>query len=221
MSTKKPAVGVVACATLGILFASSATPTHAGQIFGLNWYSGVASVAGEFISPPVDLNNDDVAGPSPNEIFVLQKNYMAIGPVDIVFDVIASGGTTEYAVIEGVSNSTGIDWNGYRLELGFGVGDDFVKSTSGDGLSFDAPDYNSPFDMGLFFPDVVVSEHDVTASGGIHPAAAYMGDIIFHIDVPDGITSFTLRQAPLPVPAPGAGIIGALTLLAAAPRRRR
>ncbi|TVQ76475.1 MAG: choice-of-anchor F family protein [Phycisphaeraceae bacterium] len=220
MSTKNHAVGVVVCASAGILLASSATPANAAEIVGLTWFSGVGSVAGETIVPPVDPNNDDVVGLSPNQIFILQKNYQAIGPVDLVFHLIDSGGTTEYAFIEGVSNGTGIDWNGYRLELGFGVGDDFVKSTSGDGLSFDAPDYNSPFTFPAF-STVSVTEHDVTASGGIIPAFAYASGIVFHIDVPDGISSFTLRQSPLPVPAPGTGLVGALALLVATPRRRR
>lgn len=220
MSIRIRSVAAVTCATLGVLLASSATPANAAEIVGLTWFSGVGSVAGEFIAPPVDPNNDDVAGPSPNEIYILQKNYQAIGPVDLVFHLIDSGGTTEYAFIEGVSNGTGIDWNGYRLELGYGVGDDFVKSTSGDGLSFDAPDYNSPFIFPAF-STVDVSEHDVIASGGIIPAFAYAAGIVFHIDVPDGISSFTLRQSPLPVPAPGAGIIGALSLLVVSPRRRR
>lgn len=219
MSISIRSVAAVTCASAGILLASSTTPVHAAQIVGLTWYSGVGSVAGEFILPPVDPNNDDVVGPSPNEIYILQKNYQAIGPVDLVFHLIDSGGTTEYAFIEGVSNGTGIDWNGYHLELGYGVGDDFVKSTSDDGLSFDAPDYNSPFIFPAF-STVDVSEHDVIASGGIIPAFAYAAGIIFHIDVPDGISSFTLRQSPLPVPAPGAPVLALIGGLAATRRRR-
>ena len=77
-----------------------ATDTWAGEITGVNWFSGVASVAGEVVNPPAAPNNDNVIGPSPNTIFVLQKDYTAIGLVDLVFDVINTGGTTEYAVIE-------------------------------------------------------------------------------------------------------------------------
>lgn len=59
----------------------------------------------------MDPVNDDVAGTSPNTIFVTQKDYVGIGPVDLVFEVSDNGGVTEYLVMEGVQNSTGLDWS--------------------------------------------------------------------------------------------------------------
>jgi hypothetical protein len=202
---------------LGVaLLLLAAAQVHAGEITAMSWYSGVASVAGEIIVSPSAPNNDDQAGTSPNVVFVLQKNYLAIGPVDLVFDVVSTGGVTEYAIVEGVNNSTGIDWSGYHLELGYGIGDDFVKSTAPDGLDFDAPDYNSLVDFGAFFPSSVSSEHDIIADG-TQPNLAYADGITFHIDVPDGISSFTLRQSPIPVPEPST----ALLLIGAGLIRRR
>lgn len=196
---------------------------HAGEITAINWFSGIASVAGEAVPPAVAPNNDDVVGDSTNPIYVLQKHYIGIGPVDLVFDVIPSGGTTEYIVIEGVQNDTGLDWDGYHIELGFGTGAGFIKSTPGDGLDFDAPGYNSTADFnpgGFFFPTVThPTEDDLVASGGIQPDFAYAGNFIFHVDVPDGITQFTIRQSPLPVPEPGSAL--ALALLSGALVRRR
>ena len=171
----------------------------------LTWYSGVASVASTTFSPPVSPNNDNVVGNSPNTIFVLQKDYKAIGPVDLVFDVINTGGVTEYMVAEGVLNNTGLAWNSYHIELGFGNGAGFVKSTSGDGLDFDAPNFDSTFNFNPspgFFPTVNVTEDDILASGGMMPNFSYAGNFIFHVDVPDGITSFTIRQSPVGVPEP-------------------
>lgn len=176
-----------------------------GEITGVNWFSGVASVAGEVVNPPSVPNNDNVIGPSPNTIFVLQKDYTAIGPVDLVFDVVSSGGVTEYAVIEGVQNNTGLDWGSYHVELGFGNGADFVKSAAGDGLDFDAPDYDSTVDFNPspgFFLTPIVTEDDIIASGGVMPDFSYAGNFVFHVDVPDGITSFTIRQSPIAVPEP-------------------
>ena len=184
----------------------SAASLQAGQITDVAWFSGVASVAGIGIPPPVDVNNDNVEGTSPNSIMVLQKDYTAIGPVDLVFDVIDTGGTVEYEFTEGVFNNTGLDWSGYHIELGFGIGAGFVKSGSGDGLDFDAPDYDSPVDFtagGPFFPSVTVTEDDLIADGFM-PDFAYAGNFIFHVDVPDGITEFTLRQSPIAVPEPSA-----------------
>lgn len=187
-----------------------ASQSHAATITGITWFSGVASVAGQSSSTP-NPANDNVVGDSPNELFVLQKHYTGIGPVDLVFDLVDDGGTTEYIVIEGVQNSTGLDWSNYHIELGFGSGAGFTKSTAGDGLDFDTPDEDSTvnFNPGGFFFSTFTrpTEDDLYADGGTHPDGAYAGNFIFHIDVPDGISTFTLRQSPIaaagavPVPA--------------------
>ena len=193
------------CVVAAMLILVGVTEVWAGEITTVTWYSGVASVAGEVVNPPVALNNDNVIGPSSNTIFVLQKDYTAIGPVDLVFDVINTGGVTEYAVIEGVQNNTGLDWGSYHVELGFGNGAGFVKSASGDGLDFDSPDFDSTFDFNPspgFFLTPNVTEDDIIATGGVMPDFSYAGNFVFHVDVPDGITSFTIRQSPIAVPEP-------------------
>lgn len=193
--TRRFATSIVA---LSVAF--TANLLGAGEITNFSWFSGVASVAGTGTPPPVDTNNDDVAGTSPNEIVVTQKDYVGIGPVDLVFDVEDTGGVTEYHFIEGVQNNTGLDWTSYHIELGFGTGASFVKSTAGDGLDFDAPDFNSDFFFNPvpgFFPSVSVTEDDVIASGGVMPGPSFAGYFRFHVDVPDGISSFTIRQSPI------------------------
>lgn len=178
---------------------------EAGQITMINWFSGVGSVAGEFIDPNIDENNDNVVGTSPNGLLVTQKAYNAIGPVDLEFTVIDTGGTTEYTMMEGVSNMTGIPWIAYRMELGFGVGSSFVPSLPGDGLDFDALDFDSPpdFSGSGYFTTVDWDEDVIEASGGIFPNFGFPTPLYeFNIDVPDGITSFTIRQQPIPVPEP-------------------
>lgn len=206
----------------------------AGVITSLTWFSGIASVALEPIPILVTPGNDDAVGDSPNTVIVYQKDYTAIGPVDIVFTVDEllddPGAVTEYKIIEGLQNGTGLDWSAYHMELGFGTGAGFVKSTSGDGLDFDAPTFNSTFDLnpgGFFFPDVAVTEDDVYADGGVHVNGAYAGNYIIHIDVPDGITEFTLRQSPIasavatvPVPATSLLFGTALTALLGIKRRK-
>lgn len=222
--TSKTCVALCACLTLGVSIKS-----EAGQITGFTWFSGIASVAGEPVAPAVALNNDATAtsGQSPNAIIIYQKDYTGIGPVDLVFDVADSGGVTEYAVLEGVQNGTGLDWSSYHIELGFGVGAGFVKSPPGDGLDFDGPLFDSTVDFAPFggtfpFPATTVLEDDIFASGGIQPDFAYAGDFVFHVDVPDGITSFTIRQSPVPVPEPmGAVLVLVVGSTAAMSTRRR
>jgi len=197
---------------------------RAGEITAFNWFSGVASVAATSIFPPVAPNNDDVPGLSPNDIWFTQKNYVAIGPVDLVFDVTNSGGVTEYSFREGVFNNTGLNWGAYHIELGFGHDGTFVKSLSGDGLDFDAPDYNSPLFFNPFpgfFPSALATEDDIYASGGVMPYLSFAGDFRFNVDVPDGITSFTIRQSPVEVPEPSTWVLASLGLLGLAMYRRR
>jgi len=198
------AAGLMACAHTA----------EAGQIVGFSWSSGIASIAGEPVDPPVDPNNDNFVGASPNEIVVTQKDFFGVnGVADIVFSVIDSGGTTEYLFTEGVSNSSGIDWDEYRIELGFGEGSGFIPSTPLDGLDFDAPDEDSPRDFSVFFPSVVLDGEDViVADGGIFPYLAFTTPpFVFSVDVPDGIDSFTIRQIPIAVPEPAsASLIGLL-----------
>ncbi len=207
-----------------MLAITTTTTLTAGELTTFSWHSGVASLAATTISPLAAPNNDDAVGASPNTVFVTQKNYIAIGPVDITFNVINSGGTSEYLFTEGVYNNTGLPWFAYHIELGFGHGAGFVKSTLGDGLDFDAPSFNSPFNFnpgGSFFPTVTVTEDDVYASGGVMPYLSFAGYFRFTVDVPDGISSFTVRQSPVGVPEPTALGLLALGVAVFVGKRRR
>ena len=42
--------------------------------------------------------------------------------IDIEFHVAPSNGVTEYQVFESVDDNTGVSWNKYSMELGFGTG---------------------------------------------------------------------------------------------------
>ncbi|MCG8450345.1 MAG: PEP-CTERM sorting domain-containing protein [Pirellulales bacterium] len=181
-----------------------AMPLQAGKITGFSWTNGIISIAG--ITPPasVTVNNDDVSGDSPNELQILQKDFGTVGYIDIEFTVMDTGGVTEYAIIEGVQNSSGLDWASYHVQLGFGTGSGFEISDPGDDLDFDAPFYNSTiqFDPSLLFsfPTVTMSEDVLVASGGPGQLnGQYNEPFVYHIDVPDGITTFTLRQFPVAV----------------------
>ena len=217
----RPIQCLSACAALVCLTITQAA--GAGEISTITPFPGIVSVAGQSVTTTT-VNNDNVVGlGNPNKLFVLQKDYSAVGPVDIVIGVIDTGGTTEYEVREGVQNSTGVTWSGYRVLLGFGVGGGFVQSTPGDGLNFD-DDNDSLMDFApgaMDFITVIKPNEDVIeASDGDLLTGQFSGtDIIFHIEVPDGITEFTLRQEPIPVPEPTSAAL--LGLLGAAMLRRR
>jgi hypothetical protein len=115
----KRLLSFIASLSFTILLTASVS-LQAGEIISFTWSSGVASVALDPITLPTpDLNNDDVADGSLNEILVTQKDYIGQGPVDIEFTVIDSGGVTEYTIIEGIQNGTGVDWLDYHIQLGF------------------------------------------------------------------------------------------------------
>jgi len=105
------------------------------------------------------------------------------------------------------------------MELGFGTGAGFQQSTDGDGLDFDAPNFDGGAPTSTAFPGVNTSDEDMLVfSGGIHAAGLQTYQV--RIDVPnlDGqrLGRFTLRQRPVPIPEPatlalaGAALIGAL-----------
>jgi hypothetical protein len=153
----------------------------------------------------ITANNDNVpdSGMPDNNIVVPLKRFDSLGFIDIEFPVGTTGGVTEYAVSEFIDNNTGSNWSAYEMQLGFGTGGSFTLSTTGDGLDFDAPDYDPTTPTAAPFSTVDTSNEDILRfSGGTHSTGAQ--PYTFRIDVPDlpgGVTSFTLRQIPIPEPA--------------------
>jgi len=78
----------------------------------------------------------------------LFKIFDSTQPFDVTFDVLNSGGVTEYLIVEGIANLSNIAWTDYHLQLGTGFGDQFIplgqSPISGFGLTFDVGDKNPP-----------------------------------------------------------------------------
>lgn len=166
-------------------------------------------------------NNDNVVGPSDNLILIHQKAFGTSQYIDMDFTVDPSGGTTEYILTEGLANNTPDTWTSYRIELGFGLGASYVSSVAGDGLDFDSPDFDSPAELVIpFFADVVFGEDVIILETGSMPPLSF-SDLIFSLDVPDGISSFTIRQIPIVAPEPASGLLTLAGLLALACAGRR
>lgn len=165
-------------------------------------------------------NNDNQTGQTPltdNDIIVPAKRFDSADYIDIVFTVQNSGGVSEYQVREFVDNNTGLPWNRYTMQLGFGTGSGFVLSSPGDGLDFDANTYDPP-PVSAAFPSVSAPNEDTLEfSGGLHNSGAQL--YLVRIDVPDlsegapFAGTFTLRQFPTPIPEPGSIALAGLALL--------
>ena len=206
------------CAALVSILAGSAT---AGTITTFDSASGPGLQSFSFNNFAFGTtNNDNVVGASDNLIFINQKAFGVSDYIDMEFSVANSGGTTEYLLTEGLANNTPDIWTSYRIELGFGVGGGYVSSVSGDGLDFDSPDFDSPAELVIpFFADLVFGEDVITLEDGAMGPLSF-SDLKFSIDVPDGISSFTIRQVPVVVPEPSTALLmlGGLAVLARKPR---
>lgn len=166
-------------------------------------------------------NNDNVVGASDNQIMINQKAFGTSEYIDMDFTVVASGGTTEYLLIEGLANNTSDTWTSYRIELGFGLGASYVPSLPGDGLDFDSPDFDSPAELAIpFFTDLVFGEDVITLETGSMGPLSF-SNLVFSIDVPDGISSFTIRQIPIVIPEPSSAVLIVLGLMSLAIRGQR
>ena len=199
MSSIRVSQYILSAMVLSIL-SLSVVPAMAGIIpaFGGASGPGLASMSYNNQETP-SPGNDDFVGASPNWIGVHQKAYDSIDYIDFLFIVEDYGVTpTEYILTEGVHNGTGVEWTDYHIELGYGVGGDFVLSGPGDGLDFDAPDQNSPYAF-LPFTTLTIGEDTIDAVDGIFPNGAFFV-MTFPIDVPNGITEFTVRQYPTVAP---------------------
>lgn len=218
--TRQLTMGLFACA----MALAMTVRTDAGTIIGVAQISG----GGNAVVDPIlsaDINNDNHSLPATSNIAVASKLFNQTQPIDIVFEVETSGGTTEYRLTEGVSNVSGIDFLSYSFELGFGTGANFARSSLGDGLDFDLPNIDPGPTSARFFTTAQTEDLLRYTQGSIPNGTtdAYT----LSIDVPDFNASlmpaaartargyrFTLRQGPSVIPEPGTIGIVILSALA-------
>ena len=214
---------------LALLMALLATlvtiaPAAAGTISTANPASGpgvgLVAVPNIVTTTP---NNDNEVGPGSNNIAIAIKRFDSNGYIDIEFNTVNSNGVTEYLIFEAVDNNTGVPWAAYTMQLGFGTGANFQQSAAGDGLDFDAPDFDGGVPTSTAFAGAVTGEDLVTFGGGVHAAGLQTYQV--RIDVPnlDGarLGHFTLRQTPVPIPEPATLALAGLAMIGAVCVRRR
>jgi len=170
-------------------------------------------------------NNDNATGASPNTIpYTIFHN--ALGTMEVEFIAPDSGGTTEYLFTQTFINNTGQVWTGFEFELGYGLGDAFVRSGADDGLDFDLPGAD-PAPTASQFASLLHESDRILWTGGSVASIGVLA-LTFSIDVPDnlagfnpsGLDRFTLRQTPIiaaqEVPEPSSLLLlaaGALGLM--------
>jgi hypothetical protein len=159
-------------------------------------------------------NNDNTTGSSINNIHI-NTTFDHSAPIDITFDILGSGGDTEYFFEQWVANNTTETWADYHFKL-------MVPEVSITILRY--PDFDihgqDPAPTSSVFTNLVHTYNELSWSGGI----VSPGETVFFsfsIDVPDdtggsiGHSDFTLRQYPTVVPEPISSIlfiIGGATL---------
>jgi hypothetical protein len=211
-------VGSIASLILAVAFwaASASAGTISSTPAPIAVGPGLGTVAVPAIVT-VMPNNDNVPDPTKldNNIVVPIKRFDQSGYIDIEFFVQPSDGVTEYQVFESVDNNTGVNWSSYRMVLGYGLGANFIKSLAGDGLDFDAPQYDTPPVSSVMTVVSTPDEDTLVFSGAIQGSGAESYQ--FRIDVPDVPTAeflsrFTIRQIPLPVPEPCTAVLLSVAL---------
>lgn len=200
---------------------------HAGNITGAGaTVGGGTSISG---AGTVSPNNDNHVSGSPNAI-TISATLIDAQPVDFVFNVINSGGTTEYLASIGVVNGSPSELRGLEFALGFATAGSFRASAALDGLDFDWPSLD-PLPTSSRFPSITHLEDQLRFFGGSMPGS-FSDALSLSIDVadfnPDSIpiaartaTGFqiTLRLVPTianngePTNVPEAAGIGVLALL--------
>ena len=182
---------------LALIFA---LPAAAGGITSFGGASGPGLASMSFNNVTITgLGNDNAVGASGNAISINQKAFGSSDYIDMVFTVEDFGvPVTEYMLYEGVHNGTSDEWIGYQIRLGYGTGAGFTSVSFGDGLDFDDPDFDSPVTL----PPFALGAYDFGVINGVS-ATVYPGQFVnfaFPIDVPNGITEFTIRQEPRVAP---------------------
>lgn len=205
----------------------------AGLIAGLDSVSGAGLGTATGASTTANANNDNTGAGATGNRLSLIKTFTQLAPIEMVFDVLNTGGTTEYSVGDSVQNMTGQAWGDFTLILGFtNAQGQFVPLTrglaTGLGLDFDTPNQD-PMPSSSVFGAPLIHDSNLLAwkSATAQVPNGGLVSFDFRLDIPDnistlhpdGFSEFTIQQIPSPVPEPstllliGGAIIGLLAAL--------
>lgn len=131
------------------------------------------------------------------------------GPFDIELLIDGDG---VFAIDKSVLNNTGVAWKGFILQLGTGIGANFVASTPGDGLGF-FTSLNNREETGAF-PQADVGEDRIVFTGALPNGGTARFVVFVSTDIiADHLV--TVRQIAIAQPAPAPALTPpALAILA-------
>lgn len=202
---------IIVFMTIGLLVLGESA--RAGVLAGQPTIYGPGTPRGVPSGETVVVNNDNVEANNPNRISLTGIDITGFAPVDIRIPVANSptaSGTTEYLLTLGTAaNLTDSAWKGFVLELGNGIGSEFLRLglrplVGVSGLDFDTP-HRDPGVTSPSFASVVHEADRLSFSGGAVPVGQVASAQNFSIDIPD-ITQpgdpnyrFTIRLRPISV----------------------
>jgi hypothetical protein len=173
------------------------TAATAGTIDGVVGVTGpgLGAVEGELLFSNLPNNDNSPGAGGDNALGFDEIVFEKAGAIDIIFGASDSGGITEYSAFASIFNFSQATFKGLELQLGFGSGADFQPVEAGVGLDFDTPDLD-PTPSSILLPAVTASSNRLLFEGSEIPFGWV--DAIFHsLDVPDGISEFTIRYNPI------------------------
>jgi hypothetical protein len=173
-----------------------ATPAFLGG--GLGSGTGTATT----VAP-----NNNNSNPSANTI-TLSETFASVGVIDAVFNLVATGGNTEYFATVTATNNTGVTWTDFHFQL--------LPTSANDNLDFDLVQ-KDPTPTSTSFATLAHLEDTIDWSGG---SVLNGANTVFtlSIDTPDPLLQFTLRALPTTAAVPEPGMVlltgsGLLSLL--------
>lgn len=167
--------------------------------------NGNVIITGVAAPDPSDVDNDNVAGVSPNTVGI-DLTVNALNQNDLVFTPFFTAGTTEYTSTVTLFNNTGVAWSSFSLEIGEGgfngTTDTFSLHAANDATftNFDYPDEDSPFTSPDFATVSVASNRIVYSDGFVDVGGSTTFQ--FQVDVPTNQPFVTFRGTVTAVPEP-------------------
>jgi hypothetical protein len=178
---------------VGVAQASRITPILGAAPAFLGAGLGTATGTATTVAP-----NNNNSNPSANTI-ILDESFAALGPIDAVFSLTATGGNTEYFLTLTATNNTSSAWTDFHLQL--------MPTAADDNLDFDLVQ-RDPTPTSTSYATLAHLEDTIDWSGGSVPAGGTT-TFTLSIDTPDPLLQFALRALPTTTDAvtPEPGIV--------------